>query len=190
MLIRARIPEYVKQFEVYRPDLESGKTLPKDYEAGHACGRRYSADSLPTEAALRGDLQLLVRACLALTYRGGLDASFEGKATSGSDDGGDDGGETLTEIRRYRMHRRIERNPKASAEAKRVRGLACEACGFKICRAVRRTRRRIHRGAPSEASVALGGGSPSDVRPAGGLCGAMRKLPPDDSSHGGSFGHR
>ncbi len=30
------------------------------------------------------------------------------------------------------MHRRIERNPKASAEAKRVRGLACEVCGFKF----------------------------------------------------------
>lgn len=37
---------------------------------------------------------------------------------------------TIDEQRRFTYHRRIERNPKASREAKRVHGCKCQACGF------------------------------------------------------------
>ena len=36
----------------------------------------------------------------------------------------------MDEERRYRMHRRIERNPKASRLAKAFHGTVCQACGF------------------------------------------------------------
>jgi len=56
-------------------------------------------------------------------YRGGLEPSPEGDSSEGAQS-------TLTEIRRYRMHRKIERNSSASIQAKRLHGTTCQACGF------------------------------------------------------------
>jgi 5-methylcytosine-specific restriction enzyme A len=126
-LIRARLKDHVTGFDVYDLELESTATLPKDHEAGHAFGRQYGLDALPAEETLRFELQAICRAYLALTYRGGLDPSAEGP-TPGQ--GEDLPAETLIEVRRYRMHQRIERNPKASRAAKQVHGTVCQACGF------------------------------------------------------------
>lgn len=126
-LMRARLPDYVGDFEVYNLELATAGRLPAGYEAGHALGRRYILSNLPDELALRGDLQRLVRAYLALTFRGG--------PTSTSEDAEDDGemiGGTLTEIRRYRLHRKIERRGQASAAAKRFHGAVCQACGLAL----------------------------------------------------------
>ena len=126
-LIRARLKDHVTGFDVYDLELGSNATLPKDYEAGHAFGRQYSLDALPAEEMLRFELQAICRAYLALTYRGGLDPSAEGPTPG---DGEDPPTETLIEIRRYRMHQRIERNPKASKAAKQCHGTVCQACRF------------------------------------------------------------
>lgn len=126
-LIRARLKDHVTGFDVYDLELGSTATLPKDYEAGHAFGRQYSLDALPAEEMLRFELQAICRAYLALTYRGGLDPSAEGAAAG---EGDDPPTETLVEVRRYRMHQRIERNPKASKSANQYHGTVCQACRF------------------------------------------------------------
>jgi 5-methylcytosine-specific restriction protein A len=128
-LMRHRLNEHATAFETYELRLGSQGTLAKDYEAGHALGTRYEVETLPPEEQLRSTLQAMARAYLALTFRGGLDPSFEIKADGQVTDG--DGVEmSLTEARRYRVHRKIERNGRASRDAKKIHGLVCQACGF------------------------------------------------------------
>lgn len=130
-LMRARLHDYAVQFSTEAIELGSDLALPRGYEAGHAFGRVYNTDALPAEADLRADLQNIVRAYLALTFRGGLDPALEGTEGVGADDGGGLGPDaSLVEIRQYRMHRRIERNPKAAQQAKAHHGLVCQACDF------------------------------------------------------------
>jgi 5-methylcytosine-specific restriction protein A len=77
----------------------------------------------------------LVGLYLALTFRGGLDPAPEPAAVAAefglSGYGADGDSEpSLDEIRRYRLHMRIERNAKAAKLAKQHHGLICQACGF------------------------------------------------------------
>lgn len=78
---------------------------------------------------MHAHLQAIARAYLVLTFRGGLDPSIEVKA-KGHDADGDGVDVTLTEARRYRYHRKIERNGRSSREAKKVHGYICQVCDF------------------------------------------------------------
>lgn len=126
--IRFRLHDFTDRFPVQEISLGSDQTLPMDYEAAHSIGLTYTAADMPSEEKLRDDLQTLVRAYRVLTFRGGLDPSAEvsevievctaSKAA------------TLTEIRRYRHHRRIERNTLASKLVKSRLGTRCQCCDF------------------------------------------------------------
>lgn len=125
-LMRARVHDFAAQFETAPIDLSSTKSLPRGYEAGHAFGRQYFLGTLPSEAILRADLQLLVRAYDALTHRGGLGASTE-------EEGADPVTGivlSITEKRQYTYHKRIERNAQGARLAKQLHGTTCQACGF------------------------------------------------------------
>src|SRR5262245_29383655 len=70
-LMRKRVQDFAGALPAKAIDLGSTARLPGDYVAGHALGASYTLDALPGEATLRGDLQAIVRAYRALTYRGG-----------------------------------------------------------------------------------------------------------------------
>ncbi len=128
-LMRTRLLDFESQLAEKMIALASTQTLPRDYEAGHALGCFYQVNSLPTEDQIRADLQTIVSAYRALTFRGALDPSPEVGAQS------DDfelpaQATSIVEIRRYRMHRKIERNSRASIIAKRFHGTRCQACGL------------------------------------------------------------
>jgi len=125
-LMQSRLPEYLVKFDIYPLKLGSTVRLPKDYEAGHALGRKYDLRKLPSEETIRNDLSEIIKAYFTLTHRGGLDPSPE----IDGDDADDEESIALTEIRRYRLHRKIERNQKASKEAKQIHGTICQVCGF------------------------------------------------------------
>lgn len=130
-LMRARLPDYLPKFDAYDIELGANKRLPRGYEAAHAFGRSYRLDMMPPEEQLRAELQLLIQAYLALSFRGGLEPTPE--LAAGTAQLGDDGvrpDASLVEVRQYRMHRRIERHPRASLEAKRYHGTICQGCGF------------------------------------------------------------
>ena len=91
-------------------DLGSQARLPGDYAAGHALGKTYALNTMPTEAELRTDLQMIVRAYRALTYRGGIDADVETQ-TDVSEEFGIPPQTSIAETRKYAYHRKIERNP-------------------------------------------------------------------------------
>ena len=126
--IRHRVAEYGARFSIHDIALGSTQTLPADYEAGHALGVTYSAETLPSEEILRDDLQQLIGAYRALTFRGGLDPSLEVREMT--DELMHLHSATLVETRQYRLHRRIERNPLAARLAKRMLGTCCQCCKF------------------------------------------------------------
>jgi len=126
-LMRRRLDDFLVRLPVTSIDLGSLAQLPADYAAGHAIGLSYSAAALPSENVLVEDLNAAISAYKALTFRGGLDPSPE----VDDDDAPRDHG-SLIELRRYKMHRRIERNPRAARQAKRYHGVRCQACDLKF----------------------------------------------------------
>lgn len=119
-LIRARVPEFSSDFSATPISLQSVRSLPKDYEASHAFGQTYHINNLPTEETLCSELERMLQLYRRLTFRGGLEPSLE-ESTSDT---------PIIEQRRYRLHRKIERNPTASKSVKAKQGYICKACGF------------------------------------------------------------
>lgn len=122
-LVQRRLVDFSDRLPITSIDLGSQDELPADYCAGHAIGKSYLAAELPSDQQLAEDLQAVVTAFRALTFRGGLDPSSEVDEEDAPRVGG-----SLIELRRYKMHRRIERNPRAAKEAKKHHGNRCQAC--------------------------------------------------------------
>jgi 5-methylcytosine-specific restriction protein A len=110
-------------------DLGSNARLPGDYVAGHALGVSYALNALPTEATLRTDLQNVVRAYRALTFRGGIEGDVEPQAEL-EDEFKIPAQATVIETRKYAFHRKVERNRTAAKQAKKFHGTICQACDF------------------------------------------------------------
>ena len=127
VLMRRRLDDFSVRLPVTSIDLGSQAQLPADYAAGHAMGLSYSAAALPSENVLVEDLSTAISAYKALTFRGGLDPSPEV-----DDEDSPRVLSSLIELRRYKMHRRIERNPRAARQAKRYHGVRCQACNFQF----------------------------------------------------------
>jgi 5-methylcytosine-specific restriction protein A len=128
-LMRKRVQEFVASLPVTTIKLGSNARLPGDYAAGHSIGVSYALDTLPEEISLRTDLQTIVRAYRALTYRGGIDADVETQ-TDLAEEFGISGSLTVVETRKYAFHRKIERNPTAARQAKKFHGTRCQACNL------------------------------------------------------------
>ena len=124
--MRRRLSDLASLLPITSIDLGSNARLPGDYVAGHALGIRYELADLPGDEELGRDLRNAVRAYRALTFRGGLDTDVDAEVS----DNVTTPAETLVEIRRYRLHARIERNPRAVREAKRHHGTRCQVCGM------------------------------------------------------------
>src|SRR5215469_7523367 len=78
--MRKRVAEYSDTLPVSKIDLGSTARLPGDYAAGHPLGVTYELSKPPDEPKLRADLQTIVRAYRALTYRGGIDADVDSQS--------------------------------------------------------------------------------------------------------------
>jgi 5-methylcytosine-specific restriction protein A len=126
-LMRKRVADFADAVPIKTIELGSNARLPGDYVAGHALGATYTLSALPDEARLRSDLQAIVRAYLALTYRGGIDADVEGQ-TDLMEEFGIAAQTSITEVRKYAYHRKIERNRTAAHHAKKFHGTRCQAC--------------------------------------------------------------
>ncbi|WP_300297728.1 DUF3578 domain-containing protein [Ferrovibrio sp.] len=125
-LIQARLPERLPRFSDTPVILDGTSILARDYEPSVAFGVRYDLMALPDEEKLTTDLKEIVRLYVMLTARGGVDtfdAAMETKAT-------DEYTATIIERRRYRLHRKIDRDSKAAKAAKKVHGDKCQGCGF------------------------------------------------------------
>jgi 5-methylcytosine-specific restriction enzyme A len=126
-LMRKRVAEFAQALAVTNINLGSDARLPGDYAAGHALGASYTLAALPDEGTLRADLQAIVRAYRALTYRGGIDADVESQSDV-SEEFDLPTSTTVMETRKYAFHRKIERNRTAAKQAKKFHGTICQAC--------------------------------------------------------------
>jgi 5-methylcytosine-specific restriction protein A len=129
-LIRARVPDAAAEFPVHViefGDVVDGD-LPNGYAAGHAFGKTYHINELPTEEDLRADLSELMTAYLTLTFRGGLNPPEE--VVVGGEYDVPIAGMNVVEIRRYKYHLRIDRNPSASHRARLHHGTTCQVCNL------------------------------------------------------------
>lgn len=125
--MRKRVADFGALLPVHTIDLGSNARLPGDYVAGHALGTSYALDALPTEATLRIDLQNVVRAYRALTFRGGIEGDVEPQAEL-EDEFKMPAQATIVETRKYAFHRKVERNRTVAKQAKKFHGTRCQAC--------------------------------------------------------------
>lgn len=93
------------------------------YENGSVCSIYYDKSSIPNDEKLSADLRRFLDLYLTLVSRqprlfGQADAE-EDESELGEED-----------LRALREHKRIERNRKLSAQAKKHHGFVCKACGF------------------------------------------------------------
>src|SRR5262245_50387557 len=84
-IMRKRLADYMDLLPVTAIDLGSNARLPGDYIAAHILGLTYALNQLPEEANLRADLQTVVSAYRALTFRGGPNPTDEGDESDDAD---------------------------------------------------------------------------------------------------------
>lgn len=120
-LIRDRLHDFQTRFPATSITLSEGR-LGQDYASGHALGKTYPVGSFPSDMELVSDLSSMIGAYRALIFRGGLD--FEAASDAATTP------VAIDEERRYRAHRRIERNRKAAELVKRHHGTTCQCCNL------------------------------------------------------------
>ncbi|MGV8998204.1 MAG: MrcB family domain-containing protein [Parvibaculaceae bacterium] len=128
-LMRARLGDAAIGFVNGPISLRAIGSLGKSYEPGHAIGKTYDLANLPTDEVLTADLNALVELYQTVVFRGGTDPLDE-PVTLSAGASKDAQKQEILEQRRYRYHRKIERNPNASKKAKEVHGYVCQSCGF------------------------------------------------------------
>jgi 5-methylcytosine-specific restriction enzyme A len=116
---RARVGALPVRFPEAEIDLRSG-TLASYYEHGNICARFYAADKLPTEDELASDLRELLKIYQALVDSDDTTREEEELPV----------GAGTEDLRKFREHKRLERNRKLADSAKKYHGYNCQACGF------------------------------------------------------------
>jgi 5-methylcytosine-specific restriction protein A len=118
-----RVIENAEHFTSDSIQLGSKSSLARDYEAGHAFGKTYSLDDLPSEPKMVSDFHAMMRAYIELDEAGGFFTSETIEADASS----------LTSVIEKNVrarHTRIERNSSATLVAKKGKPAICQACGF------------------------------------------------------------
>jgi 5-methylcytosine-specific restriction protein A len=126
---RAQIAGLISVFPEASIDLRpSGSSnLSAFYEAGNIYAKFYDANDLPLEQELVADLRSLLQFYGILSYN---ETVTDGTATEDE--------ETIfyvEDLRKFRQHKRVERNAKLAKEAKRIHGYTCKLCSFNFERA-------------------------------------------------------
>ena len=103
-------------------DLNGNGALTRGYSAGNIASIRYDNKLLPSESDLIQELQRMLS--LYATYV----AVRSGKV--GESEELPDDVKTAQEARKFRWHRRAERNQKLARDAKKFHGSTCQVCGF------------------------------------------------------------
>lgn len=121
---RARLGAALAGFDLGNIDLQASQEtdLAAGYEAGNVCSIFYAANEIPADEFLVRDLVRFLELYIALERN--LADSAAGAVELNADD------VFFEDPSLFRLHRRIERNPRLSAAVKRAQGYTCQACGF------------------------------------------------------------
>ena len=130
-LIRSRVPEYKKNFDAKTISLNAKTSLAKEYEPAVAYSKVYRVGKLPNETVLQNDLLEAIRCYDYLVSRGGTD-NLETAIDLLHESSANQKQLNIVETKKYVRQIKIERNSKASKEAKKILGTKCEGCGIKF----------------------------------------------------------
>jgi 5-methylcytosine-specific restriction protein A len=121
---RAQLDATAERFPLKKIELHpaSGSRLSPDYEAGNIRAKFYKAGEIPPERELIEDLSAMLDLYDALTYG---DTSTLAIAPEGDEPSLD-----FEDLRRVRLHSRVERNQRLAKKVKALKGYKCEACNF------------------------------------------------------------
>ena len=127
-LIRNRVPEYKKTFNAKNITLNGKTSLAKEYEPAVAYSKAYEVGKLPNESVLKSDLFEAIKCYDFLVSRGGTD-NLETAIDLLPESGVNQKQLNIVETKKYVRQIKIERNSKASKQAKKILGTKCEGCG-------------------------------------------------------------
>ena len=119
--MRMRLTDHLNGFSTDNINLSSTADLPTGYEAGHALGKRYSADQM-IEPTVSNDLNRILDLYQILIQRGGL---LSGETILNEADSDD-----IEESRKYVYSQRIERAPYVRKKVLKAKPHICEGCGL------------------------------------------------------------
>jgi len=102
-------------------DLESEEDLPIGYSVGNILAIEYMSGSLPSDHEIISDIHKILS--LYRTYMALRDGNIDSEEIPFEISTGE-------EKRKYRWHRRAERNQKLSKDAKKYHGFICQVCKF------------------------------------------------------------
>lgn len=100
----------------------SGTRLARLYEVGNICAAFYPEYQLPTDAEWRQEFRHVLGLYESLVYNETLPSGSAGKEAD------ETAGMLVEDLRRFRLHKRIERNAVLAREVKRLQGTRCSAC--------------------------------------------------------------
>lgn len=103
---------------------ESNRTNIMLYEAGNIISKYYSRHELPEEIELKNDILEILKVYELISYNEGLPSSQAEKEND------EDKYKGYEDLRRFRFHKRIERNIQLSKRVKEAQGYTCKACGM------------------------------------------------------------
>lgn len=119
------VPSNFNRLEIELRKLKTtGSQLPKLYEAGNIIAKYYSAFKLPSEEEFHTDLYEMLKIYETLSYNEGLPknhAEIENDENNFKD---------YEDLRKFRFHKRIERNKQLSNKVKKIQGYTCKACAM------------------------------------------------------------
>jgi 5-methylcytosine-specific restriction protein A len=99
-----------------------GSDLARSYEAGNIFSKFYQTDTLPKNEEFYADIQTVLRIYKTLIYN--ESATLEIVETNKDQFTG------FEDLRKFRFHKRIERNQQLLKKVKQIQGYICKACGI------------------------------------------------------------
>ena len=125
---RAQLGYISKNFnllEIELKHLQSTKSpLSSLYEAGNIIAKYYPADNIPSEAEIKTDVLEILKIYEQLSYNESLPTTQVEKENDEEKFKG------FEELKKFRFHKRIERNIQLSKKVKTIQGYTCKACNI------------------------------------------------------------
>jgi 5-methylcytosine-specific restriction protein A len=126
--MRSRVRGRARRLRPLNIRLGTGSWRGQLYEPGVVVGVEYQTSSLPSEADLRQDLEEALSLYRHLSMLGGWSPDDEIMTEAREERGS----QTLEQAKRYRQHRRIERQPSHSKKVKKALGTRCMGCRVEL----------------------------------------------------------
>ncbi|MDN3550749.1 MrcB family domain-containing protein [Mucilaginibacter aquaedulcis] len=118
-----KIPSNFDEDVIKLKNLSTTKSkYPSLYEAGNVISKFYSADKIPSDNQLQNDIKEILNIYELISYNEGL------PSTQAEKEDDEEKYKEFEELRKFRFHKRIERNIRLSKKVKETQGYTCKVC--------------------------------------------------------------